>query len=57
MGSFKEDYTEENEDLKLLSLDTISTALKHRQMALDKQREKEIAILEERKENGKLNEA
>lgn len=49
VASFKEEYTEENEDLKLLSLETISSALKQRQLGLDRQRDREIAALEEKR--------
>ena len=49
VASYKEEYTEENEDLKLLSLETISSALKQRQMGLDRQRDREIAALEEKR--------
>lgn len=45
VASFKEEYTEENEDLKLLSLETISSALKQRQLGLDRQRDREISAL------------
>jgi hypothetical protein len=54
VASFKEEYTEENEDLKLLSLETISSALKQRQQSLDKQRERELAALEEKRDIGKI---
>lgn len=55
MASFREEYiTEDNEDLKLLNLETISTALKHRKETLLAKQEKELNALELRKNADKI---
>ena len=46
VASFREEYNEENEELKMLNLDTISNALQHRHQSLLKKKEQELNALE-----------